>query len=187
MLNNILIKLGLVKRTNEEITHLLYEFHNGIAKEVIKEDINMIEEQKTEVLLFLWLTAGVPFLYNCKNENFKNILDRNIYNILFERLKDNYDNEVFDAIYKSRRGIYNTMLKPNIPNMLFQDYLKIVNKLLFKKPFEVVSESEELKKMGLNFDFLGGMKESIYVSNIIKYVTPAYLEGLKKISKMTVK
>ena len=108
-------------------------FHNGIAKEVIKEDINMIEEQKTEVLLFLWLTAGVPFLYNCKNENFKNILDRNIYNILFERLKDNYDNEVFDAIYKSRRGIYNTMLKPNIPNMLFQDYLKIVTKPLWTK------------------------------------------------------
>ena len=190
MLNSIKLKLGLIKRTDEEIIELLYGFHITMAQNIIEDKIcnkEMVEEQKAEVLLFLWLTSGVPFLFNCKNKNFKNILDNNIYDIIFGRLKNDYSNEVFDSIYISRRKIYSNLLKSNLPSLTFQDYLKITNKFLFETPFEETTEEEELTKLGISFDFIGGFNKSVEISNIIEHILPAYSKVLKRFSKMTKK
>jgi hypothetical protein len=187
MFRGIKLKLGLTKYTNDEVVNILYGFHNEIAKQVMHNEIcdkNKVNEQRAEVLMFFWLTGGVPFLFNCKNQRFKNILDNNIFDILFGKLKDDYEKNVFDDIYKSRRGIYNNMLKPNVPSMVFQDYLRLTNKLLFEKPFEEVSEAEELK-IDLSFDFIGSSIKNIYISSIIKDVIPMYVGALKRLSKMT--
>jgi len=186
MFKKLKIKLGLIKKTDEEILELLTTFHNHIAESIIDGKIvshEKVEEQKVEVLLFLWVSSGVPFLFNCKNENFKEILNNNIWGIIFDGVKNDYEDEVFENIYKSRREIYNNLMKSD--GFAYKDYLKLTNKLLFEAPFEETTDKEEREKLDLSFDFMGEFMETIQVSEIIKHTLPVYKKALEDLSNMT--
>ena len=182
-INNLKLKFKLIKE--KDITSILNKVHINFIEEITDEiDIKeeTIKEQKAEIIMFFWLLGAVSLLN--ENETLKNKLKGNEYEFIFDELKDEYDEEVFNDVLKKRKTFYSKVINAK-SELNLQYYLKKANHLIFIEPFEDLSEEENY--LEYDVDFINSFKKNDYILEMYNILLPKYVKILNKISNQNFK
>ena len=185
MLNNLLLKLGLIKISQDDFFVYLKRLNDdtsNMAIDKLELSKSELSKAKTEIKIFLWFLA-TPFLKQKMSKTFADKTMKFFRNeIVFSSINENdFDEEFIQKLLQNRMEFYDEILYGKPSALQLQDYFKTLNKIWFEKPFETIETNQPdgsifntsdnfykaNKASAMYFNILEGYDKSI--QRLIKY------------------